>query len=151
MLIRLKKRPTSKKRRPARRYVYLMERTSGRTWKTIVTFRREIKIGVARDVNQRLQQVIDGIPGTIVLIYEKKVDRATTIEAQLHRQFAQYNFRVHGAKKGSGETEFFRLRNGHIRQAKQALNQREANIQDWAFVVFTVIVIIVYIFAKPLL
>lgn len=146
------KRPTSrKKRRPARRYVYLMERTSGRTWKTIITFRREIKIGVARDVNQRLQQVIDGIPGTIVLVYEKKVDRATTIEAQLHRQFSQYNFRVTGAKKGSGETEFFRLRDSHIRQAKRALNQREANIQDWAFVVFTVIVIIIYILLKPLL
>ena len=141
-------RRKSYKRKPARRYVYLMERTTGRTLLTVVTLRREIKIGVAHDLDQRLEQVANGIPGTIVLIYWKQLDRATTIEAELHRRFSRHNFRPKGARYGAGRSEFFRLTNAQIREAKRALNKREEALQDWIFFFIAVILIAAYVIAK---
>ena len=112
------------KRTTQRRYVYLMERVTKRGLGSILTGRREIKIGVGVRPKTRRTQVDRGIPGKIVLLYQKKVNSASRVETELHRTFKKHNFVVRGAKQGAGGTEFFRLTNSQIQQAKKILDQK---------------------------
>lgn len=115
------------KRAPMRRKVYLMERTSNRTWKSIFSGRREIKIGIAKNSNERHQSVDNGIPGRVVVLASYSINRASTIEAELHKKYKSKNFVVKNAKRGAGATEFFRLSNYEIRQIKNFLSEKSSN------------------------
>lgn len=110
-------------RKPKRRFVYLMERIRGRTWKTIFLGLREIKIGVSIDVEKRLKEVNRSIKGKTILIYKVKVNKATTVESFLHRQYGRHNFKL----DGDGGTEFFRLNRKQINNIKRFLTKK--NVQ----------------------
>lgn len=112
------------KRKPMRRYVYLMERNPS-LWKELFGMKREIKIGVAKSAKDRLQDVNAGIPGDVVLLEKYLVEEATKVEAHLHQIFKNQRYTVRGAKSGSGKTEFFKLNNQQVRQAKEILEQKQ--------------------------
>ncbi len=132
----------NKTRQPLRRYVYLMERTSQRTWSSIVNGRREIKIGVSKNTKQRHRTVDLGIPGRVVILDQYKVDKASRVETELHKLFEAHNFTVKGAKAGSGSTEFFRLTNRQIRQARRILRRRQRqSVPPFWKIVFASIII----------
>ena len=113
------------KSKTKRRYVYLMERVSQREWKSIRQGRREIKIGISNDTNERLKQVTKGIPGRFVLLDKFIVDSASKVERQLQKMFDDHNFKAKGAKRGSGATELYRLKNRDIRHIRSILRQKE--------------------------
>jgi len=130
---------------PQTRYVYLMERVSNRDWTTIRQGRREIKIGIAKDTNQRNKTVDIGIPGKVVILDQYKVEKASQVETELHRIFKSHNFTVKGAKSGSGKTEFFRLTNGQIRQAKSVLRKRQRQKTPPLFRIIIFSIVFVYL------
>lgn len=149
LMLRMHKR--KKRRRPLKRYVYLMERKTNRTWKTIFTGKREIKIGVSKNTQQRHQTVDNGIPGRVVILEEYIVNRASTVEAELHRKYKSDNFTVKNAKRGAGSTEFFRLTDSEIREIKRFLRkksgqQNEGNVFLWIFILSIIAVLIVHYF-----
>lgn len=120
-----------RKRKPLTRYIYLMERVTEREWSSILRGKREIKIGVAKNAEERLKQVDRGIKGKMILLDEFKVEKATTKEAKLHRDYKRFKFKPKGAKKGAGGTEFFKLSNKQLGEIKSSLigyqNQRESS------------------------
>lgn len=132
-MIKLKRRKR-KRKSPQTRYVYLMERVSSRTTKSLLQGRREIKIGIAKNVNQRNRTVDLGIPGRVVILDKYKIKKASRVESELHKLFEKHNFTVRGAKEGSGGTEFFRLTNSQIRQARRILRKRSGGF-PWFWVV----------------
>ena len=131
-----------KKRTPMKREVYLMERNPS-VWKEIFCLRREIKIGVAKNTQQRHNHVDDGIPGKVVVLKTYLVEEATTVEAHLHVLFKAHRFTVKGAKRGSGKTEFFRLTSNQIRQAERILEQKSEN--DNLLIVIIIVVVLIYL------
>jgi len=146
-----KRRTKRKKRRPMRRSVYLMERKTNRTWRSILTGKREIKIGIAKNSEERHQSVDNGIPGRVVIIAEYRVDRASSIEAQLHRKYKSDNFTVKNAKRGAGSTEFFRLTNSEVRDIKRFLRkksgqQAEGSVIVWIFILSILAVYLIHKF-----
>ena len=116
-----------RKRTPMRRKVYLMERKTNRTWKSVFSGKREIKIGIAKNSKDRHQSVDNGIPGRVVVLAEYSINRASTVEAFLHKQYKKKNFTVRNAKKGAGATEFFRLSNRDLRRIKSFLSDKATN------------------------
>jgi len=110
-----------------KRYVYLMERNpSILSW--IIGFfggRREIKIGVAKNAEERELHVDSGIPGRVVVIDKYLIREATKTEAELHKKFRKHRFTVREGKRGSGKTEFFRLTNSQIQEIREILRERK--------------------------
>lgn len=116
-----------RKKRPSRRYVYLMERVSNRDRETIKKGRREIKIGIAKNPIIRHNRIDLGIPGRVVILERYKVDQASRVESFLHKKYKKHNFTVKGAKKGSGATEFHRLTNRDIRDIRRYLKNQASS------------------------
>ena len=110
-----------RKKKPQTRYVYLMERTTKVEFKTKLSGRREIKIGVATKPQIRKRQVNTGIPGKVVILAKYYVPQATRAESFLHNKFEKHNYIPKGSKSGAGGTEFYRLTNGQIQSAKSYL------------------------------
>lgn len=106
------------------RIVYLMERVSGREFESVINGKREIKIGIAKDADDRERQVDKGIPGKVILIFERRIKSASQLEAALHQLYKEHNFKVKGGKRGSGQTEFHRLSNGDVREVKRIIARR---------------------------
>ena len=125
-------------KRTKRRYVYLMERVSQREWKSIRQGRREIKIGMSFDVKDRNRTVDLGIPGRVVIVDRFLCNNASQVERMVQKMYSKHNFHVKGAKKGAGGTEFYRLTNRDIRQAKRILRRKER----WSMPVLMKIIIL---------
>lgn len=113
-----------KKRRTLTRYIYLMERITKRRWSTIFSLKREIKLGIAKDVEDRHKTVDRGIKGKVIILEKYKVPAASTIEAELHRKYKEENFTIEDAKKNAGGTEFFQLTNNQIGNIKRFLSKK---------------------------
>jgi len=124
-----------KKGKPMRRAVYLFERVRGRTAKSILNGKREIKIGIGKDVYTRRQQVDTDLPGKWVLLDYKVINQASRVETRLHKKYAEHQFTVQGGKPGSGQTECYRLTPSLLRQLKRDLN-REAYPPDILVLLF---------------
>ncbi|QDP50416.1 MAG: hypothetical protein Unbinned5350contig1001_31 [Prokaryotic dsDNA virus sp.] len=119
-----------------RRFVYLMERNPTLLKWILGHFAkvREIKIGVAKDSSEREKQVDRGIKGKVVLLNEFKVNAATTVEKGLHIIFKDESWKPPTIKKGSGETEFFKLSNYQIGKARRKLRNTEGDDNGDSFV-----------------
>lgn len=134
-----------KSAKPIRRSVYLMERKTNRTWQTILAGKREVKIGIAKNSEERHQAVNNGIPGRVVIIAEYRVDRASSIEAQLHRKYKSKNIAIKNAKRGAGSTEFFRLSNSDIREIKRFLEKKSGKQKEGSIFIFILVISVVAI------
>lgn len=90
-------------------YLYLFERTSGRSLWAILSFQHEVKIGIATDVQARLSSVRATTRGQIECIFSWRFGGASArIERRLHHIFGDSRFRIKGkGKKTNGETEWF--------------------------------------------
>lgn len=139
-----KKRTRRRNKPPQRRYVYLMERVSNRDWDTVFSGQREIKIGIAKDARRRRRTVDLGIPGKVIILDKYKVDKASRVETLLHNMFKDKNFKVKGAKRGAGGTEFFKLSNRDIRQVKRILRRKERQSMPVFLKIVFVSIILVY-------
>lgn len=139
MFFKKKKR----RKKSQRRYVYLMERVTNREWSSILEGKREIKIGIAKNTRLRNRSVDLGIPGKVIILDQYKVDQASKVEAHIHRIYKDYNFKVKGAKRGAGGTEFYKLSNRDIRQVKRILSrtQRSASPPIIQIIVFSVLLV----------
>lgn len=113
------------------RYVYLMERVSRREWISILTFKREIKIGISKNPSQRVKDVTDGIPGKIKVRAIYRVKEASRVESRLHRKFKKWNFKPKGAKKGAGGSEMFRLSASQLIDLKRELRKEVQGGEMW--------------------
>lgn len=91
-----------------RKFVYIMERTSNRSLWAMMTFQKEIKIGIANDSERRRREVDNAIKGDIKLILQKEFDNARAVETELHEKFKDSRFRMKGGA-GGGCTEWFYL------------------------------------------
>ena len=118
------KKKKRKKRVPMKRIVYLMERKTNREWRTLFSFKKEIKIGITKDLEERHKTVNAGIPGKVVVLEKYLLERASTVEAALHEKYKESNFKVKGAKRNAGGTEFFRISNVELNQIKKELSER---------------------------
>jgi hypothetical protein len=132
-----KRRPAKKKKRTMTRYVYLLERVSGKTRESRKRGLREIKIGISKNGKYRAGRVDEGIPGRVVFLRQFKVLSASRVENDLHTKYEEANFHVEGAKKGAGGTEFFRLRTKQVDAIIRSLEKVEENgvrlkkAEDW--------------------
>ena len=136
-----------KRKKPMKRFVYLFERKTKRTWKSIFQGKREIKIGIAKDVQERLSTVNGGINGKIVLLASYEVERASTVESRLHKKYKDSNFIIQDAKQNAGGTEFFRLSSSEIRDIKTYLSKLSGGISFVQSLInlFVLILIILFI------
>lgn len=106
---------------------------------------RRIKIGIAKDVKDRHNDVDAGISGNVILLCEYLVDEAAKVESHLHDIFKDKRYTERG-KRGSGKTEFFRLTNKEIRQAKSILQSKELQSNNTTQIICTVIFAIIIIY-----
>jgi len=141
-----------KKRTPMTRNIYLMER-NGSSWKWVLGFFfkvREIKIGVAKNSQQRQKQVDNGIKGKVVFLTEYWIEAATRTEKEIHTKYKKFKFKPPVHRKGSGETEFLKISNRQIEEIKSTLSRRSANNSDFkkVFFLFLFLIILFYYFFK---
>ena len=121
-----------------------MERTTGRQLLTYFTFKREVKIGVSVNVEQRRAQVDSGIDGEIIILEKYAVKNAFKVESELHAKYINANLNINDAKSGSGSTEFFRLSNSEIRSIKKHLRKESGTKKgvDFIEVIFYFVIIL---------
>lgn len=133
-----------KKRKPMTRNIYLMERNgSSLRWFLAFFFKaRIIKIGVAKDSRQREKQVNSGIKGDVVFLTEYEVESATRTEAHIHKLYKSDSFRPKVYKRGSGESEFFKLSNRQINEIKSILSSRSKSNSNFRKVFFFICFVI---------
>ena len=93
------------------RFLYLMERSSNRSFRARLTFQREIKIGIAKDAKSRNSSVNLSIKGDVKILTCRKVFFAKKTEERLHRLFSDSRYKMKGiqGKRGGGLTEWFYL------------------------------------------
>lgn len=130
--------------RTKRRSVYLMERKTRKTLRSIITFKREIKIGISNDAQVRRDQVNSGIKGNIVLIVSYRINEASKVEAELHKKYKDANFTIRNAKKGAGGTEFFRLSTREVTEIKKEL-AKKAGIKDKKNSNIQIVIILIFV------
>lgn len=131
------------------RNIYLMERDpSVLRWFLAFFFKvRQIKIGVAKNSRQREKQVDSGIKGKVVFLTEYEVEAATRTESHIHKIYKADSFKPRVNKRGSGETEFFKLSNSQIQEIKSILSKRSTKNLDfkkWFFFICFLIAIFYY-------
>lgn len=146
MIFTKKTNKKKKRRSPMRRKVYLMERKTNRTCISILKGKREIKIGIAKNSEERHKSVNSGIPGRVVVIAEYSISRASTVEAELHRKYKSKNFTVKNAKSGSGSTEFFRLTTSEVGEIKRYLKKKSGKSSNdrVIFIITLICLLVVY-------
>lgn len=138
-----------RKRTPMTRNIYLMERNPSvfRFWIAFFFKVREIKIGVAKNSQQREKQIDSGIKGKVVFLVEYRVEAATRTEAQIHKKYKSDSFKPKVNKRGSGETEFFRLSNIQIQEIKSTLSRKSTSSLDstkWFFFICFILLLFYY-------
>lgn len=114
-----------KKAVPIRRSIYLLERITKRRFSSVLSGKREIKIGIAKKYKDRHQTVDAGTPGEVIILAEYTIDKASTVEAFLHRKYNAANFTVKGAKKNAGGSEWFQVTNRELKEIKKYLESRD--------------------------
>lgn len=107
------------------RFVYIMERTTNKSWESVLLRRKEIKLGISYKPKRRKMTVDRGIRGRIILLEQYKITNASTIEKELHQKYNEWNFVPKKALRGAGKTEFFRLTNKQIAEIKSYLSKLE--------------------------
>lgn len=125
-----------------------MERNRS-SWKWFLGFFfkvREIKIGVAKNSQQREKQVDDGIKGKVVFLYEYWIDAATRTEKEIHVKYKDFKFKPPVHKKGSGETEFIKISNRQIEEIKSTLSRRSANNSNNKKIFFLVCFLSIFLY-----
>ena len=115
------KQPTNQSSQ--RRYVYVMERTTSRTWRTLMSGRREVKIGVAVDSHRRKNEVDRDLPGRVRLVDEYLCNDANAVEAALHDRYSGNRFTPKNAGRASGRTEWFRLTTFQVSHLRRTLKR----------------------------
>jgi len=140
------------KKKPLTREVYIMELDPSliRLISGFFLKVRIIKIGISKNSNQRKKEVDSGIKGKIILIDCYLVEAATRTESHIHKLYKSDSFKPKVHKKGSGETEFFKLSNSQIQEIKSILSRRSANNSDFKKVFFLILFLIIlfYYFLK---
>lgn len=101
-----KKRRRSWKTKDHYRDVYVMKRTSGRSWYAILTFQGEYKIGISKSTKSRNKAIDKAIKGDVIVLSKRKLLNAYQIEQRLHRLFGDSRFKMSGGRAG-GLTEWF--------------------------------------------
>lgn len=88
-------------------YVYLMERTKGKSWYATLTGQSEVKIGLSTSPVRRLAQVNESLSGKTVIIAQVKTPNMRKTETFFHDLFSDSRFRQKKAGRGAGRTEWF--------------------------------------------
>lgn len=109
--------------------------------------KRRIKIGIAKNVKERHEDVDRGISGDVVLLCEYLIEEAARSENYLHDLFKEHRYTERG-KRGSGKTEFFKLTNQQIKQAQNILSSKEMQSNSigqilWTFVFAFIVYLII--------
>lgn len=110
---------------PRTTFIYLMERISNRELSTIIQGKKEIKIGISDKPLQRNKTVDRAIKGKIIILGQWKIKAASTVEAELHKQYSSDQFTPYSNKAGSGQTEFFKFYTYQIESIKRYLEKLE--------------------------
>ena len=143
-----KKKKRRKKSQPLTRCIYLFKRVRGRDWETIINFKQEIKIGIAKKdrLDVRLNEVNRDMPGVWVCIGKYEIKKASTFESSLHTLYKKNQMKVKGAKRGSGSTEVFRLSSSQLRELKEKLSNQSIVKQNSQSVFWVLLISLVVAF-----
>lgn len=92
-------------------YLYLLERTEGRSRMARFTFQHEVKIGISNDPPERLASIRKSTPGRVEVIYTGRFARPALVEDALHRRFvcSRAPIKKKRGAKSNGHTEWFLL------------------------------------------
>lgn len=116
-----------KKKKPKGGYVYLFERISLRSFRSIFTGQREIKIGITeRQAWRRLREVDRAVIGKVIKIHQQWYPDPRAVEKRLHDMFENEKFRPKAVRGGGGLSEWFRMNRREFRQLKRELDVSSA-------------------------
>lgn len=123
-----------------------MERTTRRSWKTLLTGKREVKVGVAVDSQRRHSEVNSAMPGRVRLIDEYLCDDANAVESAVHDRYKAHRFTPKDAGRSAGRTEWFRLNDMQVSAVRRTLKRESVNpgvdvrLPVWALIlIFSVV------------
>ena len=127
------------------RDVYIMKRTTKKSWYAIGTMQSEYKIGIAKNTIQRNQTVDRAIRGNIKVLRSRRIAFARSIEKKLHRLFSDSRFKMKSYKKGGGDTEWFYMTPLEYAVLEFWLWWYSIRFQVWFFIVCLFIIYYAYL------
>lgn len=128
------------------RYIYIMKRTTNRSFYAKITGQHEYKIGIAKNPETRRKQVDKAIKGNVKLVQVYLAPHAMKLEQELHEIFGDSRFTIQAIGNGAGETEWFYMSNSEYfaLEASMWMGWAEQIVAPTLYQIIILILIITY-------